>query len=111
MVKWAVQWALYGETWRQISDKINVDQVIICLFQEVQEHYHFKNILQNNIFGVRVFREIPTDYNLDLRFLVKSKLKMADLSWGHMNIFRGDTIGLCFSWVYKRSLLVGYVKN
>ena len=23
---------------------------------------------------------------------------MADLSWGHINIFREDTRGLCFSW-------------
>ena len=28
---------------------------------------------------------------------------MADLSWGHINIFRGDTRGLCFSW-YTRAL-------
>ena len=42
-VKWAAQWALYCETGeaasRQISDKVNVDQMVICLFQEVQEHY------------------------------------------------------------------------
>ena len=42
MVKWAAQWALYGERGetasRQISDKIDVYQVIICLFREVQEH-------------------------------------------------------------------------
>ena len=40
MVKWAAQWALYCETWetasRQISDKIDVDQVIICLFRKVK---------------------------------------------------------------------------
>ena len=42
MVKWAAQWELFGETGetalRQNSDKIDVDQVIICLFREVQEH-------------------------------------------------------------------------
>ena len=34
------------------------------------------------------------------RFLVKKQISMimADLSWGHINIFRGDTRGLCFSW-------------
>ena len=26
---------------------------------------------------------------------------MADLSSGHINIFRGDTRGLCFSWYTK----------
>ena len=32
--------------------------------------------------------------------LVKKQISviMADLSWGHINIFRGDTRGLCFSW-------------
>ena len=47
------------------------------------------------------------DHNLDLRFLVNIKKQismiMADLSWGHINIFRGDTRGLCFSW-YTRGL-------
>ena len=47
------------------------------------------------------------NYNLDLRFLLKLKkqisMLMADLSWGHINIFRGDTRGLCFSW-YTRGL-------
>ena len=42
-VKLAAQCAFYGETGetasRQISDKLIVDQVIICLFREVQEHY------------------------------------------------------------------------
>ena len=42
MVKWTAQWELLGETGetasRQISDKIDIDQVIICLFREVQEH-------------------------------------------------------------------------
>ena len=28
---------------------------------------------------------------------------IADLSWGHINIFRGDTRGLCFSW-YKKEV-------
>ena len=56
------------------------------------------------IFSFRksVFRNVRTDYNLDLRFLVKSKkqisMVIADLSWGQINIFRGDTRGLCFSW-------------
>ena len=36
---------------------------------------------------------------------------MADLSWGHINIFRGDTRGLCFSWGCKRPLLVGPVRK
>ena len=59
------------------------------------------------IFSFRksVFRDVRTDYNLDLRFLVKGQILMimADLSWGHINIFRGDTRGLCFSW-YTRGL-------
>ena len=59
------------------------------------------------IFSFRksVFRDVRTDYNVDLRFLVKSQISMivADLSWGHINIFRGDTRGLCFSW-YPRGL-------
>ena len=42
------------------------------------------------------------EYNLDLRFLVKLKKQismiMADLSWGHINIFLVYTRGLCFSW-------------
>ena len=48
-----------------------------------------------------VFRDVRTDYNLDLRFLVKISMIMADLSQGH--IFCGDTRGLCFSW-YARGL-------
>ena len=53
------------------------------------------------IFSFRksVFRDVRTDYNLDLRFLVKLKKQismiMADLSLGHIIIFRGDTRGLC----------------
>ena len=65
------------------------------------------------IFSFRksVFRDVHTDYNLDLNFLVKKQISMTDLSWGHLNIFRGDTRSLCFSWVYKRSLFAGYAKN
>ena len=50
-----------------------------------------------------MFRDVRTDYNLDLRFLVKRQISMimADLSWGHINIFHGDTRGLCFSWYTK----------
>ena len=35
-----------------------------------------------------VFRDVHTDYNLDLRFLVKKQISMikAGLSWRHMNI-------------------------
>ena len=54
-------------------------------------------------FQKSVFRDVRTDYKLDLRFLVKISMIMADLSWGHINIFRGDTRGLCFSW-YTRDL-------
>ena len=38
-----------------------------------------------------VFRVVRIDYNLDLKFLVKRQISMimADLSWGHINIFRG----------------------
>ena len=52
-----------------------------------------------------VFRDVRTDYNLDLRFLLKKQILMimADFSRGHINIFRGDTRGLCFSW-YTRGL-------
>ena len=48
-------------------------------------------------FPKSVFRDVRTDYNLDLRFLVKRQISviMADLSWGHINIFRGDARGLC----------------
>ena len=52
-------------------------------------------------------RDVRTEYNLDLRFLVKFKKQismiMADLSWGHINIFRVYTRGLCFLW-YTRGL-------
>ena len=45
------------------------------------------------IFSFRkfVFRDVRIDYNLDLKFLVKRQISMimADLSWGHINIFRG----------------------
>ena len=52
-----------------------------------------------------VFRDVRTDYNLDLRFLLKKQISMImpDFSRGHINIFRGDTRGLCFSW-YTRGL-------
>ena len=66
-------------------------------------------IITKVIFSFRksVFRDVRTDYNLDLRFLVKLKKQismiMADLSQGHINIFRGDTRSLCFSW-YTRGL-------
>ena len=36
---------------------------------------------------------------------------MADLTWGHIDIFLGDTRGLYFSREFKRSLLAGYAKN
>ena len=58
------------------------------------------------IFSFRKFvsRDVRTDYNLDLRSLVKRQISMMpDLSWGHINIFRGDKRGLCFSW-YTRGL-------
>ena len=63
-------------------------------------------------FWKSVFRDVRTDYNLDLRFLLKKQISMimADFSRGHINIFRGDTRGLLFV-VYKRSLLAGYAKN
>ena len=56
-------------------------------------------------FWKSVFRDVRTDYNLDLRFLLKKQISMimADFSRGHINIFRGDTRGLCFSW-YTRGL-------
>ena len=38
-------------------------------------------------FRKSVFRDVCTDYNLDLRFLAKRQISiiMADLSWGHIN--------------------------
>ena len=55
-------------------------------------------------FRTSVFRDVRTDCNLDLRILVKEQISviMADLSWGHINIFRGK---------YKRSLLTGFAKS
>ena len=61
-------------------------------------------------FRMSVFRDVRTDYNFELRFSVKKQISMTDLLWGHINIFRGDTSGLCFSWVYKRFLLARYAK-
>ena len=52
-------------------------------------------------FRKSVFRDVRTDYNLDLRFLVKISMIMADLLQGH--IFRGNTRGVCFPW-YTRGL-------
>ena len=41
--------------------------------------------------GSFVCRDVRTNYSLDLRFLVKKQISMimADLSWKHINIFRG----------------------
>ena len=51
------------------------------------------------IFSFRksVFRDVRTNYNFDLRFLVKRQISMimVDFSWGHIIIFCGDTRGLC----------------
>ena len=48
------------------------------------------------IFSFRkyVFLNVRTDYNLNLRFLVKKQISIADLPWGHKH----------FSWGHKRSL-------
>ena len=41
-----------------------------------------------------VFRDVRTNYNVDLSFLVKRQISMADLSWGNKH----------FSWGHKRTL-------
>ena len=66
------------------------------------------------IFSFRklVFLDVRTDYNLDLRFLVKMEISMvmADLSWGHKHFSSGYKRSLLFV-VHKSSLLAGYAKN
>ena len=62
-----------------------------------------------------IFRDVRTNYNLDLRFLVKIKKQismiMADFVLGtHQHFSWGYKRPLFFA-VCKRSLLTGYAKN
>ena len=58
------------------------------------------------------FRDVRTDYNLNLSFfLVKKQISMADLSRGHINICRRDTKGLCFSRVYIQEVSARRVRK
>ena len=61
-------------------------------------------------FRKSVFRDVRTDYNLDLRFLVKFNDNGEFVVGTHKHFSWGYKTSLFFV-VYKRSLLAGYAKN
>ena len=69
----------------------------LSFYKEVERNALIYMVTSSFQFKKSVFWGVRIEYNLDLRFSVKKQIWMimADWLWGHRNIFREDTRGLC----------------